>query len=81
MKVKNSSPNKPALRRVLMKDYLNNPAQFELRSGAEQDAPPCPFGNRYQWIGYDRATGEYVRLTKSVFKKLRSLDKSFRKLN
>ena len=53
-----------------MNDFLKNPNRFELRSGLESGAPNCPFGNNYKWIGFDTAKNEYVRLSKSVFKKL-----------
>ena len=46
------------------------PGRFELRPGDFPDAPPCPFGNQYKWIGYDTQDKRYVRVTKSVFKKL-----------
>lgn len=61
------------LRKVNMESYLLAPARYELRSGLEAAAPPCPYGNRYQWIGFDTETSEYVRFTKSVFKKLVSM--------
>jgi hypothetical protein len=44
--------------------------RYSLKSGAADDAPACPYGNKYQWIGYDNLEGKYVRLTKSVFKLL-----------
>lgn len=53
-----------------MEDYLQQPERYELRSGSEPEAPNCPYGNKFQWIGYDKTTGEYIRFTKSVFKKL-----------
>lgn len=53
-----------------MSDYLSDPNRYELKSGSEPNAPLCPFGNPYQWIGYDKAKEEYVRFTKSVYKKL-----------
>ncbi len=53
-----------------MEQYLTNPERFELHSGNSPNAPLCPYGNHYQWIGYDNLEGEYVRFTKSVFKKL-----------
>jgi len=53
-----------------MEEYLQTPDRFELRSGSLPDAPSCPYGNQYQWIGFDKVTQEYVRFTKSVFKKL-----------
>ena len=56
-----------------MEEYSQNPERYELRSGSEEEAPSCPYGNRYQWIGYDPETNEYIRFTKSVFKKLISV--------
>jgi len=38
--------------------------------GTRPDAPPCPFGHRFKWIGFDKEKKEYVRVTKSVFKRL-----------
>ena len=58
------------MRKVTMQDFLLQPARYELRSGSCEGAPLCPFGNHYQWIGYDLKTEEYIRFTKSVFKKL-----------
>jgi hypothetical protein len=50
--------------------YLLEPDRYELRPGTVEGAPLCPYGNHYQWIGYDKHTGEYLRFTKSVFKKM-----------
>ena len=58
------------IRKINMETYLLEPKRYELRSGQEEDAPPCPYGNRFQWIGFDKTTREYLRFTKSVFKKL-----------
>lgn len=58
------------MRKVNMEAYLLQPDRYELRSGHQKDAPLCPYGNHYQWIGYDLEREEYVRFTKSVFKKL-----------
>ena len=58
------------MRKITMAQYLEQPKRFELRSGLASDAPLCPYGNHYQWIGYDREEKEYVRFTKSVFKLL-----------
>ena len=58
------------LRKIDMQTYLANPDRYELRTGSETGAPSCPYGNHYQWIGYDRDQDQYVRFTKSVFKKL-----------
>lgn len=59
-----------AMRRINMQQFQLDVARYELRSGNEPDAPNCPYGNRFQWIGYDRQSAEYVRLTESVFKHL-----------
>ena len=58
------------MRKVNMMEYLAAPARYELRSGKSDDAPSCPYGNRYQWIGFDLQSNEYIRFTKSVFKLL-----------
>lgn len=53
-----------------MAGYLASPDRYELRPGNAESAPVCPYGNAYRWIGFDRESGEYIRFTKSVFKKL-----------
>ncbi|MEZ4885714.1 MAG: hypothetical protein R3E32_13355 [Chitinophagales bacterium] len=58
------------MKRVNMSDFLSDPNRYKLKSGSEPNAPLCPFGNHYQWIGFDKAEQEFVRFTKSVFKKL-----------
>ncbi|MEM1122129.1 MAG: hypothetical protein AAGJ18_16910 [Bacteroidota bacterium] len=58
------------MRKVTMEMYLQAPDRYELRSGRVEGAPLCPYGNRFEWIGYDKMTQEFVRFTKSVFKKL-----------
>ena len=51
-------------------DYNADPERYELRRGDAENAPSCPFGNRYEWIGFDKHKMRYIRVTKSVFKKL-----------
>ena len=58
------------MRKVNMITYLEEPKRYELRNGNEANAPLCPYGNHYQWIGFDLVTQEYTRFTKSVFKVL-----------
>ncbi|MBX2873408.1 MAG: hypothetical protein KTR30_14950 [Saprospiraceae bacterium] len=58
------------LPKVDMQTYLQAPDRYELRSGQEEGTPSCPYGNAYQWIGFDLEIQDYVRFTKSVFKKL-----------
>lgn len=58
------------MKKVTMEMYTLEPRRYELRSGKEDDAPLCPYGNQYEWIGYDLSDKEYVRFTKTVFKKL-----------
>lgn len=58
------------IRKVDMETFTISPERYELRSGLEENAPLCPYGNHYEWIGFDKSTNEFVRFTKSVFKKL-----------
>lgn len=58
------------LRRVTKEVYLKDPSRYELRSGQSSGAPNCPYGNHYQWIGFDNQEQEYIRFSKSVFKTL-----------
>lgn len=43
---------------------------MKIRKCTLPDAPPCPFGHKFRWIGYDNKDKKYVRVTKSIFKKL-----------
>lgn len=58
------------MRKINKEAFLLNPLRYELRKGNIEGAPLCPFGNHYQWIGFDYENQEYVRFTKSVFKHL-----------
>lgn len=58
------------IRKVNMEQYLLSPEQYKLVSGDSGGAPLCPYGNHFEWIGYDTISEEYVRFTKSVFKLL-----------
>lgn len=58
------------MRRINRETYQKNPARYELRSGHESDAPLCPYGNHFAWIGFDKEEKEYVRFTKRLFKSL-----------
>ena len=58
------------IRKVDKATYSLNPSRYELRKGTAEGAPLCPYGNHFEWIGYDLEEKEYVRFTKSVFKEL-----------
>ena len=58
------------MRKVDMATFLADPDRYELRTGDVPGAPSCPYGNQYQWVGYDLEAQEFVRFTKSVFKRL-----------
>lgn len=58
------------LRKIDSVTYHNDPHRYRLMPGTANGAPLCPYGNHYQWIGFDTQTEEFVRFTKSVFKKL-----------
>jgi len=67
MENKNQKHNLPV---ITAEVYNFTPSRYELRKGTLPDAPPCPFGNRFKWIGFDKKEKKYVWVTKSVFKKL-----------
>lgn len=58
------------LRKVNMEQYQSSPHRYTLVSGIIDGAPLCPYGNHYEWIGFDDSNREFVRFTKSVFKLL-----------
>ncbi len=51
-------------------EFNQRPESFELRKGTTAGAPLCPAGNLFKFVGYDLVNVRYVRLTKSVFRKL-----------
>ena len=53
-----------------MEIFNIEPSRFILKKGTEEGAPLCPYGNHYQWIGFDLKENKYVRFTKSVLKVL-----------
>lgn len=55
---------------ITAEEFGLSPNRYELRKGTDEGAPLCPFGNRFQWIGFDKESKTYVRVTKSVFRKL-----------
>ncbi|MTB49411.1 hypothetical protein [Lewinella sp. W8] len=58
------------MRKVDMATYLDRPERYSLLPGDAPGAPSCPYGNQYRWVGYDRKREEFVRFTKSVFKRV-----------
>lgn len=58
------------LRKITSDLYQKEPNRYELRNGNTSDAPKCPYGNTYKWIGFDLVNREYVRFTTSVFKQI-----------
>ncbi|MEM6803049.1 MAG: hypothetical protein AAF696_16710 [Bacteroidota bacterium] len=58
------------MRKVWVDTYKQNPHRYKLRKGTAEGAPSCPYGNSYQWIGYDKEENEYVRFSKRLFKHL-----------
>ena len=45
--------------------------RYILVEGSQPNAPLCPFGNRFRFVGFDTKTKQYVRYTKSVFNKIK----------
>lgn len=60
-----NTPNK-----VTAEIYQRNPGRYIVVSGYEVGAPRCPYGNLKKWVGYDTLSKEYIRFTKSVYRKL-----------
>ncbi len=58
------------MKRISAESYSKDPSRYCLVSGQQEGAPTCPYGNHYQFVGYDTKENIYVRFTKSVFKKL-----------
>ena len=56
--------------KVNMKQNQLSPNRYKLVSGNSNGAPLCPYGNHFEWVGYDIMLDEYVRFTNSVFKLL-----------
>lgn len=65
-----SHSSKHNLRIIDSATFNAAPNRYKIRSGCNAGAPFCPYGNKYNWIGFDTAFNEFVRFTKSVFKKL-----------
>jgi hypothetical protein len=59
-----------AMNKITAEIYQLHPNRYILVSGHEEGAATCPYGNIQQWVGYDTPTKEYIRFTKSVYKKL-----------
>ena len=75
MKEKQTKYNLPV---ITAEVYNLSPERYELRKGNLLDAPSCPFGNRFKWIGFDKKENKYVRVTKSVFKRMiKDLEEGF----
>lgn len=58
------------MRRIDKVSFVKEPQRYELRQGDSAGAPSCPYGNTYQWIGFDKESQEYVRFSKRLFKSL-----------
>ncbi len=58
------------LPRVSADLYNESPQRYEIRPGNTPGAPKCPFGHYFKWLSYDLLEEKYVRLSKSIFKKL-----------
>ena len=58
------------MRMIDKETFFLDPDRYQLRSGKTEGAPLCPYGNHYEWVGFDLQEEEYVRFTKSVFKLL-----------
>ncbi len=53
--------------KVYKSKYNENPERYELRKNFP-DFPPCPFGNSFSMLGYDKQENRYVWLVSSIIK-------------
>lgn len=63
---------KDGIRVIDKRQFDQNPNNFELRVN-DANAPLCRFGNRRKFIGFDKQRNEYIRFTKSVLKRILSI--------
>jgi len=63
---------KDGIRIIDKRQFDQNPDDFELRVN-DVNAPLCQFGNRRKLIGFDKQRNEYIRFTKSVLKRILSI--------
>ena len=64
-------PAKMEIKRIDAANFASHPGRYILVEGTAPGAPLCSTGNRFQFVGFDIETKEYVRFTKSVFMKLK----------
>lgn len=60
-------PLKYGLEKVHKSRFEAQPGRYELRIGFP-DFPPCPFGNAFRMLGYDKEAQKYVWLVTSILK-------------
>lgn len=63
----NKAEQKYGLPKVYKLKFEENPHRYELRIGYP-DFPPCPFGNSFSMLGFDKDTNQYVWLVTSIIK-------------
>lgn len=56
------------IRVVNAASYETDKERYELRTH-DPNAPLCPYGNKREFIGFDKHENSYVRFTKSVLLK------------
>lgn len=72
------SQTKYGLPKVFKTDFDADPTRFVLRKGYP-DFPPCPFGQRFSMLGYDRVEKCYVWLVTSIFRDQRLVTETYEK--
>ncbi|MBL7711940.1 MAG: hypothetical protein JNL13_05735 [Chitinophagaceae bacterium] len=60
-------PMKYGMEKVHKARFEAQPGRYELRIGFP-DFPPCPFGNAFRMLGYDKEAQKYVWLVTSILK-------------
>ena len=65
----NGGRYKYGLRVVDAETFDSDPARYELK--VDPPNPPlCPYGNPQKYVGFDNKANEYIRFTKSVFRRV-----------
>lgn len=59
------------IKKVNAEVFNAEPDRFMLTDGNRHGAPTCPFGNHLPLVGFDISEQQYVRYTKSVYKRIK----------
>jgi len=67
MHIDEDQPTKYGMEKIYKARFEENPDRYELRIGFP-DFPPCPFGNFFSMLGFDKTDKKYVWLVTSILR-------------